>query len=87
MNSGEKMSSLAADENVSAYVGFEGGLVRKINIQEYGVEGEKSFLLGDVQAGSAEQARIKSMKVSRNNRHLLISVSRTSSPGYVILSD
>jgi hypothetical protein len=32
------MTSMALDRTVYAYVGFEGGLIRKINIQKYVVE-------------------------------------------------
>ena len=78
------MTTLGLDGGVYVYVGFEGGMVRKINVQKYQVENEKSFAFGPAEQQSG--LKIKSIKASKNSQNVVICVQGIGG-GYVVLSD
>jgi hypothetical protein len=40
------MTALAIDNSLYVYVGFKGGIVRKIDIERYEIVKEQSFIVG-----------------------------------------
>lgn len=77
------MTCLALDASVYAYVGFGDAIVRKINLDQFEIQDEKSFVFREHLEEEAGDFQVRAIRVSKNNRNLLVSVSEEKAKGII----